>query len=95
MNDEGYFGKVVTLLDEENKEVRFEHILTFMHEGERYVALTEENSAEEAEVIILKIEEREGEDVYVSVDDEGQLEAAFDTFIEMMDELEQEDENPG
>ncbi len=95
MNDEGYFGKVVTLLDEENKEVRFEHILTFMHEGERYVALTEENSAEEAEVIILKIEEREGEDVYVSVDDEGRLEAAFDTFIEMMDELEQEDENPG
>lgn len=94
MNDEGYFGKVVTLLDEEDKEVRFEHILTFMHEGERYVALTEENSSEEAEVIILKVEEREGEDVYVSIDDEGQLEAAFDTFIEMMDELEREDEEP-
>ena len=40
----------VVLLDEDGKETRFEHILTFLYEGGRYVALCpimEDSSMEE------------------------------------------------
>ena len=33
-------GEDVVLLDEDGKENTFEHILTFMYEGKKYVALS-------------------------------------------------------
>jgi len=83
----------VMLLDEDGKETAFEHLLTFMYEGERYVALSpiEEDSdlnEDEAEVILLKIEEQNGEDTYVSIESEVLLNEVFDAFLEMMDEID-------
>lgn len=88
----------VILLDEDGKEARFEHILTFLYEGSRYVALSpipDEDSAmdsDEAEVVLLKVESVNGEDTYVSIESEVLLNEVFDEFLEMMDEIEEDAE---
>lgn len=83
---------VIVLLDERGEETRFEHVLTFFYEGARYVALVPEEEAEgdEAEVVILRIEEKDGADVYVSIDNEVLLDEVFSEFLDLMDELEGE-----
>ena len=86
--------ETVTLLDEDDKECVFEHIITFLYEGERYVALSPIDQAEEdeAEVILLKIVQSDGEDTYVTIDNEVLLNEVFGAFLEIMDEQEDGEE---
>ncbi len=83
-------GDIIVLLDDSGEQARFEHVLTFLYEGARYVALVPEEEAEgdEAEVVILRIEEKNGEDVYVSIDNEVLLDEVFNEFLDLMEELE-------
>lgn len=88
--------EIITLTDENGEEAAFEHVLTFLHEGERYVALipVEDETSfneEEAEIVLLKIEHKNGEDVYTSIDNEVMLNEVFEAFIELMDEIEEEE----
>ena len=95
--------RVFEFIDENGDATLFEHLATVEHEGAMYLVLTtpeneveetaeESNEAdeeEEMEIQILKIEQDEqGEDIYVSVDDD-EAQAVFDKFIRMIDEAEQ------
>ncbi|MGI6004063.1 MAG: DUF1292 domain-containing protein [Christensenellales bacterium] len=87
---------LVELIDENGNELSFEHIMTFEHDENIYVALVDADTdpqAEEADVLILRVEEGEGdqEDTYVDVEDEAELQAAFNTFVALLDE--EDDEN--
>ena len=92
------FNDEVVLLDENGKEERFLHVLTFLYEGERYVALepaqtdAEDEDETEAEVVILRIASENGEDTYVSIDNEVLLDEVFDEFLTLMDEADEESE---
>ncbi len=83
---------IVELTDEDGTVSRFEYLSTIPYEGEEYVVLMvldDQDSAEEedGEVIILQIDKDEnGEDIYVSVDDDSVSQAVFDKFMEAMDE---------
>lgn len=89
----------VVLLDENGEAARFSHVLTFLHEGERYVALepieeggqTQDDDAE-AEVVLMRIERGEEGDTYRPVENEVLLDEVFTHFLELMDELEEEEE---
>lgn len=85
----------VTLLDENGKEVRFDHLLTFFHEGEKYIALLpldEVENVDEDEVVLLHVVTKNGEDVYETIENEVLLDEVFDTFMELFEEIvEQED----
>ncbi|HWR23608.1 MAG TPA: DUF1292 domain-containing protein [Feifaniaceae bacterium] len=85
----------VTLLDENGKEVRFDHLLTFFHEGEKYIALLPLDDVEnvgEDEVVLLHVVSKNGEDVYETIENEVLLDEVFDTFMELFEEMvEQED----
>lgn len=88
-------GEDVVLLDEDGKENTFEHILTFMYEGKKYVALSpiaDEESAmdDEAEVVLFQITSENGEDTYVSIDNEVLLDEVFAEFLDLMDEINEE-----
>lgn len=91
---------IVELVDENEKTVRFEHLMTVEYEGEAYVLLSPIDEIEdisEDEVVILKIEEGEEDDTYVGVEDEELLEKVFERYLEIAeadeDALEeQEDE---
>ncbi|MDR0840718.1 MAG: DUF1292 domain-containing protein [Christensenellaceae bacterium] len=86
----------IILLDEGGEPARFEHILTFLYEKERYIALepVEESSREsdEAEVVLLRVEQVDGEDTYVSIDSEVMENEVFEHFLELMDEIEEEEQ---
>ncbi len=92
MENDG-FDEIV-LLDENGEKARFVHVLTFFYEGQRYVALepAEQEEDEEAEIVLLKVEEQDGEDVYTSIDNEVLLDEVFKEFLDMMEELEGEEE---
>jgi len=83
---------IVVLVDENGEEVEFEHIDTVEMNGNEYVVLAplEEEDAEEQddeEVIILKIEHNEdGEDSFVTIEDDDELDEVFNEFQTRMEE---------
>lgn len=86
---------VVELIDEDGQTVQFEHLMTLPYEGEEYVVLTLDEptpDSEEGEVFILRIDtDEQGEDCYVSLEDEAVEQAVFDLFMEQIEALEAED----
>ncbi len=83
---------VIELTDEDGATTRFEYITTLDHEGELYLALMpiedEENADDEnGYVVFMKIEQDEqGEDIYVSLDDDKLVDVLFDKLTQMLDE---------
>lgn len=83
---------IVILVDENGEEVEFEHIDTIEMKGNEYVVLApleEEDSDEqdEEEVVILKIEHNEnGEDSFVTIEDDDELDDVFEEFQARMEE---------
>ena len=79
--------------DEDDNLVRFEHVMTIEYEGENYVLLAPLDEDEEGdEVIILRIEEQDGEEVYATLEDDDLINAVFSRYLEIVEE-EDEDEN--
>lgn len=89
--------RIVELIDEDGQPVQFYHLMTLEHEGHDYVLLTEapeqENDDEEGDVYILRIDQDDqGEDCYVTVEDEDTLQAVFDQFVALSEQDDDEDE---
>lgn len=90
---------LVVLVDENGDEVEFEHLDTIEMNGSEYVVLlpvSEEGEEDEQaadEVVILKIDHNEnGEDSFVTVEDDEELEAVFSEFQSRMEEEYGEEE---
>ena len=75
---EDFGNTYVVLTDEEGNEKEFEHIDTVGYNGETYMAFIPAGIevGEEAEVVILKVTEEDGEEILLSVDDD--VDAMFD-----------------
>ncbi len=79
---------LVVLVDEDGEEVKFEHLDTIEMDEKEYVILIPYNENEEEdedelqeEVIILRIDHSEdGEDSFVSIEDEKELNSVFEEF---------------
>ena len=87
MQEESYDVEVYTLTDEDGKEGEFELIGSLDIDGQSYVALLpleKENSEEQDEedygFVILKVVEENGEEVFVSIDDDEEFEKVADAF---------------
>ncbi len=78
------------MVGEDGEEVEFEHIDTIEMNGNEYVVLlpVEDQENEEVdEVVILKVDHGEdGEDSFVTVDDEDELNSVFEEFKTRMEE---------
>lgn len=93
---------VVVLVDENGEETEFEHLDTIEMNGNEYVVLLPLDEAGEEEqdideddideVVILKIEHHDGEDSFVSVEDDDELDAVFEEFRERIEEDYEDDE---
>ena len=91
---------IITLNDEQGNEVKFEFLDLVELDNEEYVVLlpmSEDNEAEDGEVVILKLEDTEDgseEESYVSVGDEETLMKVFNIFKDKFkDEFDFVDEN--
>ena len=85
--DNKFGADIITLTDDEGNEFEFEHIDTIELKGKVYLAFTEtdENKKDESvsEIIILRLDKDEdGEEILSTVDDESELEAAYEAFME-------------
>lgn len=78
---------VIELVDEEGQEVAFEHLMTLEHEGKAYICLVPVEpmeDVEEDELVIMRIEtDEEGNDFYATIDDEAELDAVFEKYLEI------------
>lgn len=88
---------IVELTDDDGVVSKFEYLATIPYEGEEYVAMLvlddegNEPEGDDSEVIILKIEtDEDGEDIYVSVDDDELSQKVFDLLMASMDEEDEE-----
>ncbi len=94
MSDE-YGNDFITLTDEEGNEIELEHLDTLEHEDETYMAFipvydsADDLLEDSAELIILKVEESDGEELLVTLDNEDLLEEIFEMFVTRLeDEME-------
>ena len=83
----------VVLTDEDGNEVEFEHIATVELDGHIYLAFipAELNVEDEAEVVILKIAEENGDEILVSVDDEAEADKIFEIVRQRVEDLYEEE----
>lgn len=83
MNEE-YGSDYITLEDDEGNEFELEHLNTFEFEGATYMAFLPADMDENDEdfgIVILKLMEENGEEVLGSVDDEEELNRAYDFYM--------------
>ena len=89
---EEYGNDYVVLTDEDGNEVEFQHIDTVEVDGETYMAFIPAELAvdEEAEVVILKVIEEDGEEILASVEDEA--DKIFDIVMERVKDMYEDEE---
>ena len=92
---EEYGNDYVTLTDENGNELELEHLDTLEYNGNTYFAFipAEMQLEESYELIIMKSEEENGEEILVTLDDEDELDEMFQIFSDRLEETF-EDEMP-
>ena len=81
---------LVTLIDEQGKEVEFDLVATFDYEKKRYAALLPLDDVENVgddEVVILEIVKTPDGEIYRPIENEILLDEVFNEFIEILDEM--------
>ncbi len=89
-------GNIIQLLDENNQAVSFDLLMTFDYEGRRYAALLPMDKVENVgddEVVLLEIVKEGGEEAYISIDNPVLLNEVFDVFMELFDEMLDEEDD--
>ena len=86
---------IVALVDEDGNEVEFEHLMTLEHEGTAYICLVPVEPMDdvaEDELVIMRIEsDEDGNDIYVTIDDDSELDAVFEKYLEIAEADEDEE----
>jgi len=87
---------ILMLIDENGEEEEFEYIDSIQMDGNEYIVLSplnkndqndNENDDLAEEVVILKVDTNEnGEESFITVDDEDELDAVFEEFKNRMEE---------
>lgn len=78
-------GKIIPFVDENGNKVNFEMIDAFKMEGSEYVALLPADDDDyDTEVFIMRIEKEGEDDVLVYIEDEEELDDAFEMFKDRM-----------
>ena len=93
--DSGFGASYITIEDDEGNEFELEHLSTLEFEGEEYMVFLPADMDEDDPdygFVILKVVEEDGEEQFVSVDDEDQLQRVYEYYMEKV--FADEDEQP-
>jgi len=85
---------IIELVDENNVTVQFEHVMTLTYEDREYVVLkpVESDDSEVDQVVILRVgTDENGEDVFLTIDDDQEEDEVYDAFLEVLDMQEEEE----
>ena len=86
---------IIELVDESGNTVKFDLVMTFDYEGKRYAALLPVDEVENVgddEVVLLEVVKDKSGDNFVSIDNPVLLDEVFNEFIELFDEMADEDD---
>ena len=93
--DSGFGASYITIEDDDGNEFELEHLSTLEFEGEEYMVFLPADMDEDDPdygFVILKVVEEDGEEQFVSVDDEDQLQRVYEYYMEKV--FADEDEQP-
>lgn len=94
---ESEFGaSYITIEDDDGNEFELEHLGTLEFEGDEYMVFLPADMAEDDPdygFIILQVVEEDGEEQFISVDDEDRLQRVYDYYMEQVFS-EEEDQSP-
>ena len=82
-----YGNDFITVMDDDGNEVELEHMDTAEINGEIYMAFIPADIDEDDEdfgLVILKVITEDDEELLATVDDEEELKAAFDLFVQRL-----------
>lgn len=95
MSDD-YGSDFITVTDEDGNDFELEHLGTLEYQGSTYMAFVPADMDEEDEdfgLILLRAIEENGEQLLADIDDEAELNAVYEQFMEeLFDDEEDEDE---
>lgn len=92
---EEYGPDFITLTDDEGNEFEMEHLGTLEYNGNVYMSFVPADMDEEDEdfgLILLKVVKKDGEELLADIDDEEELNAVYDQFMEALFEDEEDGE---
>lgn len=85
--DEEYGASFIEIEDDEGNRFNLEHLDTVEYQGGEYMVFLPADMDEDDPdygFIILKVEEVDGEEQFVSVDDEEELQRVYDYYMELV-----------
>ena len=91
MKDYNYDPDIYTLSDENGEERTFELLDTYEENGVLYYAMVpvydepEKNIEGDAELVVLKLDDSEGEELLVTIDDEEEYDRIGGIFIDRLE----------
>lgn len=91
-------NQLVTLIDENGREVLFDLVATFDYDGRRYAALFPMDDVADVaddEVVLLEIVRENGEETYRTVGSEILLDEVFDEFMDIFEQMADGDDEGG
>lgn len=93
--DENFEATYITLTDEDGNDHEVEFIARITVGEHDYTAFfpadVDEDSEEANEIIMFRVEEENGEELLVTIEDEAEAENVFEKFIEFLFEDEEEE----
>lgn len=92
---EEYGPDFITLTDEEGNEFELEHLGTLEYNGTVYMSFVPADMDEDDEdfgMILLKVVEKDGEELLADIDDEEELNAVYEQFMDALFEDEEDGE---
>ena len=95
MSDD-YGSDFITVTDEDGNEFELEHLGTLEYQSNTYMAFVPADMDEEDEdfgLILLRAIEENGEQLLADIDDEAELNAVYEQFMEEL--FDDEDEENG
>lgn len=98
---EEFSSNFITLTDEDGNEFELEHLDTIEYNGKVYMAFfplvetedgetTDETAEEDYGLILLRVDEEDGEELLSVIEDEDELDAVYNEFMETLFEDEEE-----
>ncbi len=85
--EEEYGPDFITVTDEEGNEFELEHLGTLEYNGSTYMSFVPADMDEEDEdfgLILLKVMEKDGEELLADIDDEAELDAVYEQFMDVL-----------
>ena len=90
-----YGSDFITIVDEDGTEFELEVLSTLEYDGNSYLAVIPAGAEDGAdlEVSILKSVDEDGDSILCAIEDEQELQAVYDMFMEELYAEEEEDED--